>query len=172
MRIKNNTESNHTLFNGRVIPGGKTVLIPDAEWATLKEADVTKAWLLDGRLEEVDADPVTPSDPVQNFGGSIVKGGRPAVINITTNLIPTRSAHSNAIVQINASTARTVTLPNDWLAGEGFAVRRMGTGTVAWSGTTQLPAGRASHTQIAERYGEVYFRCVEPGVWDVQGATA
>ncbi|KAB0269078.1 collagen-like protein [Microvirga brassicacearum] len=104
-----------------------------------------------------------------------------APINTFTASHALDPADKSAYLHVNSASSVTITLPNNWLPGEGCAVRRLGAGAVVWAlaagATKQVPASKSAHVGIAEQYGEVFFRVVSnaggtSAVWAIEGATA
>jgi hypothetical protein len=110
----------------------------------------------------------------------IIGGARPPVVVGAASRV-LGADDKGAVVQITAAGATVITLPNDWVPGEGCIIRRVGAGAVTWAlqsgATAALPASRAAHTGIAEQHGEILARVVSnangaSAAWAIEGATA
>lgn len=117
----------------------------------------------------------SPLQPRQTIGNV-----RPKVVDKTASFTP-GEAEKGAMIHALSDSAIVVTLPKRWTRTDTFVVRRAGTGSVSWTleagATLEIPASRAAHTSIAERYDEVRFQVVRnvngaSAVWSVVGATA
>jgi hypothetical protein len=88
--------------------------------------------------------------------------------------------HRGAWIYMMNDIGSIILLPDDWLPGQSFGARQIGTGPVSWQldggATMQLPATKLEHSGISEQYEDIILRVIanvggHAAVWGVSGAT-
>lgn len=101
-------------------------------------------------------------------------------INRYANSVTLSAVDKGACAIVTHASARTFTLPADWLEGDCVAVRRGGAGALTWAladgASLVLPASKAGHVGVSGQHEEVLFKVLSnagnAAVWTATGATA
>jgi len=138
------------------------------------------AWTIPGG-----SDVLTLTTPVGARGSSTLQpipnwlAGAP-IIQVPDDVV-IQPIHRGCWVHMLNAVGSTIVLPDDWLPGEAFGARQIGTGPCVWQisggATMQMPFTKAAHTSISEQYEDVIFRVIanvggHAAVWSVNGGTS